>query len=113
MLYRIARFLHGQVQCRQRLVASVMSTPFIATRDTLNSPQEFGPRALGHRSLLASPDSAEMKERMNRLKARQWYRPVAPMIAAEDLVKAISFFSTSNIGGTLCPQTWYKFEHAT
>ncbi|CAK9067242.1 Nodulation protein NolO [Durusdinium trenchii] len=50
--------------------------------------QEFGPRALGHRSLLASPDSAEMKERMNRLKARQWYRPVAPMIAAEDLVKA-------------------------
>lgn len=44
--------------------------------------QEFGPRALGHRSLLAVPDG-DMKERMNRLKARQWYRPVAPMIAEE------------------------------
>ena len=49
--------------------------------------EEFGPRALGHRSLLAVPD-ATMRERMNRLKARQWYRPVAPMIATEDLVKA-------------------------
>ena len=44
--------------------------------------QEFGPRALGHRSLLAVPDG-DMKKRMNRLKARQWYRPVAPMIAEE------------------------------
>ena len=49
--------------------------------------QEFGPRALGHRSLLAVPD-ATMRERMNRLKARQWYRPVAPMIAKDDLAKA-------------------------
>ncbi|CAJ1440188.1 unnamed protein product [Effrenium voratum] len=47
--------------------------------------QEFGPRALGHRSLLAVPDSLEMKDRMNRLKARQWFRPVAPMIAEEAL----------------------------
>lgn len=47
--------------------------------------QEFGPRALGHRSLLAVPDSDDMRERMNRLKFRQWYRPVAPMIADEAL----------------------------
>ncbi|CAE7694906.1 nodU [Symbiodinium pilosum] len=47
--------------------------------------QEFGPRALGHRSLLAVPDSVEMRERMNRLKFRQWFRPVAPMIAEEAL----------------------------
>merc|ERR1712060_612660 len=40
---------------------------------------------LGHRSLLAVPDSIEMRDRMNRLKARQWYRPVAPMIADEAL----------------------------
>ncbi len=32
--------------------------------------QEVGPRALGHRSLLAVPDMAEMKERMNKLKFR-------------------------------------------
>jgi len=46
---------------------------------------EFGPRALGHRSLLAVPDSIQMRDRLNRLKARQWYRPVAPMIADEAL----------------------------
>merc|ERR1711972_42852 len=47
--------------------------------------QEFGPRALGHRSLLAVPDSDDMRHRLNRLKHRQWYRPVAPMIADEAL----------------------------
>ena len=47
--------------------------------------QEFGPRALGHRSLVAVPDSDEVRDRMNRLKARQWYRPVAPMVAEEEL----------------------------
>ncbi|CAE7776819.1 cmcH, partial [Symbiodinium pilosum] len=58
--------------------------PIIAV---IRGRQEFGPRALGHRSLLAVPDSDEIRVRMNRLKVRQWYRPVAPMIAAEDLVK--------------------------
>merc|ERR1712187_536205 len=47
--------------------------------------QEFGPRAVGHRSLLAVPDSDGMRDRMNRLKFREWYRPVAPMIAEEAL----------------------------
>eukprot|EP00438_Fugacium_kawagutii_P021036 Skav205794 [mRNA] locus=scaffold340:457962:459722:- [translate_table: standard] len=46
--------------------------------------QEFGPRALGHRSLLAFPEE-EMRDRMNRIKFRQWYRPAAPMIAEEAL----------------------------
>eukprot|EP00438_Fugacium_kawagutii_P034315 Skav221742 [mRNA] locus=scaffold2555:7742:11483:+ [translate_table: standard] len=46
--------------------------------------QEFGPRALGHRSLLGFPDE-EMRDRMNRVKHRQWWRPAAPMIADEDL----------------------------
>ena len=36
-------------------------------------------------SLLAVPDSEAVRERMNRLKARQWFRPVAPMIAVEAL----------------------------
>merc|ERR1712039_331911 len=39
----------------------------------------------GHRSLLAVPDSDSMRDRMNRLKVREWYRPVAPMIADEAL----------------------------
>ncbi|AKT38310.1 carbamoyltransferase C-terminal domain-containing protein [Chondromyces crocatus] len=44
---------------------------------------ELGPRALGHRSLLALPGSIATKERINaRIKSREWYRPLAPAIAA-------------------------------
>jgi carbamoyltransferase len=40
--------------------------------------QEVGPRALGHRSLFAIPTTQKMKDRLNKIKARQWFRPVAP-----------------------------------
>jgi carbamoyltransferase len=44
---------------------------------------EFGPRALGHRSILADPRPRDMKERINnRVKGREPYRPFAPVIAA-------------------------------
>ncbi|MCX2970698.1 MULTISPECIES: carbamoyltransferase family protein [Streptomyces] len=42
---------------------------------------EFGPRALGHRSLLAHPGRAENLDRLNRVKGREEFRPVAPMVA--------------------------------
>jgi carbamoyltransferase len=45
---------------------------------------EFGPRALGHRSFIASPRKATMKDKMNELKHREWYRPVAPVVLEED-----------------------------
>ncbi|MBT1695494.1 hypothetical protein KK083_01310 [Fulvivirgaceae bacterium PWU4] len=45
---------------------------------------EFGPRALGSRSFLASPLSPGMVDRMNVIKSREWYRPVAPLILEED-----------------------------
>jgi carbamoyltransferase len=44
---------------------------------------EYGPRALGHRSLLANPTAAENLARMNDIKGREQFRPVAPMILAE------------------------------
>ncbi len=44
---------------------------------------EFGPRALGRRSLLAHPGRAENVERLNEVKGREQFRPVAPMILAE------------------------------
>ncbi|MER5479987.1 carbamoyltransferase C-terminal domain-containing protein [Streptomyces sp. NPDC002734] len=43
---------------------------------------EFGPRALGHRSLMAHPGRAENLERLNRVKGREEFRPVAPMVVA-------------------------------
>jgi carbamoyltransferase len=45
---------------------------------------EFGPRALGHRSLLADPRTAASKERLDReIKRREWFRPYAPSVLAE------------------------------
>jgi carbamoyltransferase len=44
---------------------------------------EFGPRALGARSILASPADPQMKERLNALKDREDFRPVAPAVLAE------------------------------
>ncbi|MGW4487341.1 carbamoyltransferase family protein [Amycolatopsis sp. NPDC004368] len=44
---------------------------------------EFGPRALGHRSLLAHPGRSANLERLNDVKGREQFRPVAPMVRAE------------------------------
>jgi carbamoyltransferase len=44
---------------------------------------EFGPRALGARSILASPIDAAMQQRLNRIKDREDFRPVAPVVPEE------------------------------
>jgi carbamoyltransferase len=45
---------------------------------------EFGPRALGARSILASPLSADMQQRLNEIKDREDFRPVAPVVLEEE-----------------------------
>jgi carbamoyltransferase len=45
---------------------------------------EFGPRALGSRSILASPISPAMQSRLNEVKDREDFRPVAPVVLEED-----------------------------
>lgn len=45
---------------------------------------EFGPRALGHRSILADPRSERMRDWINaRVKQREWFRPLAPAVLLE------------------------------
>jgi carbamoyltransferase len=44
---------------------------------------EFGPRALGNRSLLADPRGPEIKDQVNGIKRRQKFRPFAPVILEE------------------------------
>jgi len=44
---------------------------------------EFGPRALGNRSLLADPRGPDMKDKVNKIKKRQKFRPFAPAILEE------------------------------
>ena len=46
---------------------------------------EFGPRALGNRSLLADPRGADIKDQVNEIKRRQKFRPFAPVILEEQV----------------------------
>jgi carbamoyltransferase len=60
---------------------------------------EFGPRALGHRSLLAAPHSAATRDRLNRdIKRREDFRPFAPVVPAES---ADRFFDLPRGGARL------------
>jgi len=64
---------------------------------------EFGPRALGHRSLLAHPGRRENLERLNDVKGREQFRPVAPMVRLE---RAGGIFSRGPI-----PSPFMLFVH--
>jgi carbamoyltransferase len=45
---------------------------------------EFGPRALGHRSILAAPHDSAIRDRLNRdIKRREEFRPFAPVVPIE------------------------------
>jgi len=48
-----------------------------------NGRAEFGPRAFGHRSLLADPRGTDIKDRVNEIKRRQKFRPFAPAVLSE------------------------------
>ena len=48
-----------------------------------NGRAEFGPRAFGHRSLLADPRGTDIKDRVNEIKRRQKFRPFAPAVLEE------------------------------
>jgi carbamoyltransferase len=50
-----------------------------------NGRAEFGPRALGNRTLTSDPRGPGVKDKMNEIKRRQKFRPFAPMILEEDV----------------------------
>jgi carbamoyltransferase len=62
------------------LVRSLLDTGIVGVA---NGRAEFGPRALGNRSLLADPRGAKIKDQVNAIKRRQKFRPFAPVILAE------------------------------
>ncbi|HZY27599.1 MAG TPA: carbamoyltransferase C-terminal domain-containing protein, partial [Jiangellaceae bacterium] len=64
---------------------------------------EFGPRALGNRSLMAHPGRASNLERLNDVKGREQFRPVAPMVLAE---RARSIFGRGPV-----PSPYMLFVH--
>lgn len=50
-----------------------------------DAESEMGPRALGHRSILADPRTFKTKDQLNHIKQRQWWRPVAPIVLMEEM----------------------------
>tara|TARA_Y100000004_G_scaffold2725_1_gene3255 strand:+ start:501 stop:2144 length:1644 start_codon:yes stop_codon:yes gene_type:complete len=56
---------------------------------------EVGPRALCHRSILANPTIKENLDRVNKIKKREWWRPLAPTIA-EDYLNEITDLEMSS-----------------
>lgn len=60
-------------------VADIVEAPIV----WIDGRSESGPRALGHRSVLADPRSEDSRVALNRIKRRQWWRPVAPVVMEE------------------------------
>jgi carbamoyltransferase len=64
----------------ERIAALIVAGDIVAVA---RQGSECGPRALGHRSLLARADLADGRARLNEIKKREWYRPFAPIILRE------------------------------
>ena len=80
---------------------------------------EFGPRALGNRSLLADPRGTDIKDRVNEIKRRQKFRPFAPVVLAEhanEYFKMPSGFAASPymqaVAQVLRPDLYPAISHA-
>ncbi|MDQ3933047.1 MAG: carbamoyl transferase NodU family protein [Actinomycetota bacterium] len=83
-------------------VAGAIAEDLIAGRTVAlyHGRSESGPRALGHRSILAIPSSVDVRRNLSeRIKGREPYRPVAPVIREEDLER---FFNTTVASRYMC-----------
>jgi carbamoyltransferase len=94
---------YGEAEIRQRLTAEGAEFEVVADEAMLleqtaqaladgravgwfQGRMEFGPRALGNRSILADPRSPEMQKTLNlKVKYRESFRPFAPAVLAEDV----------------------------
>lgn len=63
----------------EQAVSDIIEAPVV----WLNGAAEMGPRALGNRSILADARDIAAKNKLNVIKQRQWWRPVAPIILME------------------------------
>jgi carbamoyltransferase len=78
-----------EIQCNEKPLSQIYSlavTNLIEEKiiGWFHGRSEFGPRALGNRSILGRPDSVSMQKRMNlKIKFRESFRPFAPVIMEE------------------------------
>ncbi|MEO7136035.1 MAG: carbamoyltransferase C-terminal domain-containing protein [Vicinamibacterales bacterium] len=73
---------------------------------------EFGPRALGHRSVLARPDRPRLKDRLNLvLKQRVWYQPFCPSMLESEARRVFSDWTESGRGNRHMTMAYMVEEH--
>lgn len=89
------RFPHRRIEGPEAHLAEVLAS--LVHRDlivgVIRGRYEVGPRALGNRSIFCNPLNPSMRQILNdRVKHREWYRPFAPVVAAED---ASRFFTNT------------------
>jgi carbamoyltransferase len=98
----------GKIRYR-RLHDVAAETAHILAQDRIvgwfQGRMEFGPRALGGRSILASPLSPGMQQRLNEIKDREDFRPVAPVVLEEEAAKWF-------VGGDVSPFMLFVFNVA-
>lgn len=64
---------------------------------------EFGPRALGHRSILAAPFPSTMRDKLNNeIKHREWFRPYGPIVPVGKMAEYFDFKGTSPFMSFVC-----------
>jgi carbamoyltransferase len=68
----------------QQIVNGILKDGVVAVA---SGRAEYGPRALGNRSILADPRDPEIKNKVNLIKQREMFRPFAPVVMAEHASK--------------------------
>lgn len=105
----IERFIRWSKLPYRRLADVANETAAILAQDKVigwfQGRMEFGPRALGARSILASPLHADMQTRLNEIKDREDFRPVAPVVLEEE---ASNWFQNARVS----PFMLFVFEVA-
>lgn len=94
----IEAFLRRSKLDYERMADVAEETADLLTQDLVigwfQGSMEFGPRALGARSILASPISTTMQDRLNEIKDREDFRPVAPVVLEEE---ACRWFANADV----------------
>lgn len=73
---------------------------------------EYGARALGNRSIIADPRTEEIRDRVNILKRRELFRPIAPSVLREEADKFFEFDKDSQLTKYMLEVNDVKLENA-
>ena len=73
---------------------------------------EYGARALGNRSIIADPRTEGIRDRVNILKRRELFRPIAPSVLREEAEKFFVFDNDSQLTKYMLEVNEVKLENA-